>query len=405
MHFVRASPQNTNIKILTMASLATTRTLVKNSKILVVDDSVTSRFMLSGFFRSSGFTKIEEAKDGREALDKIISWQPDIVLMDVNMPVMSGLDACRKLRDIPNCNPIIIIQTASESREFIVEAFGCGVSDFIHKPIQFEELIARSTYHLERRIFSNKIEAEYSRIRAELKEAAMLQSLILPKDTELEEIGRSTSLDIAQYYQPSSELGGDYLAVKKISDNNVALITADVCGHGITSALYAFTIHNMLQDIRIQGLEPGQALELINSELCGLMVGGKFVTMSICSIDTQSSTIKYAAAGSTEPLLISNGKAEYLDSRGYPLGIKNNASYETFSRTYNKGDLIFLYSDALIETADADGDFLSESELAEIIVGQNQVNSSALLRNIVSAFFSRYSKNLSDDFSLLVCKF
>lgn len=387
-----------------MPTSSNKKKLIETSKILVVDDSASALLMLKTFLGNAGFKNIEEARNGEQGLEKILSWQPDLVLMDVQMPVMTGIEACERLREMPNCNPVIIIQTASDSRESVTEAFKCGATDFILKPVKYEELVSRALSHLERRSLSLKVESDYVRLRNELKEAAILQSFILPKDIELDEISRDMELDVGQYYQPSSDLGGDYLTIKKIDDNRLALVMADVCGHGITSALYAFTLHTLLQDKKLYEVPPAQALEKLNIELCNLMVTGKFVTMFLGIIDIKANNIRYAAAASPEPVLFSNGKPEILETRGHLLSISRESKYETFEHSFKKGDFIFLYSDALVETPNDAGDSMGESELVGILEKAKNQTAGEIMKKVAATFFTEYSKSPSDDFSLLVCK-
>lgn len=117
-----------------------------NEKILVVDDEKDIRKLLTDFFQLQGY-QVYTARNGQEALDKI-SVNPDIILLDINMPQMDGLEVCRKIRDKISC-PILFL-TARVEEEDRVNGLLSGGDDYILKPFSLKELDARITAHLKR---------------------------------------------------------------------------------------------------------------------------------------------------------------------------------------------------------------------------------------------------------------
>ncbi len=110
------------------------------AKILVVDDEPQIRRMLRMTLTASGY-QIFDARSGMEALEKFREIMPDLVIMDLNMPGLSGLDAAREIRggsDVP-----IIILTVRNAEHEKVEALDAGADDFITKPFGMQELMAR----------------------------------------------------------------------------------------------------------------------------------------------------------------------------------------------------------------------------------------------------------------------
>lgn len=377
--------------------------ILSHYKILIVDDSWTIRMMLLEYCRSLGFVHIEEAYDGREALDKILTWRPDLVFMDMHMPNLNGLRVCHKLqREHLTDDIIIIMLTSTNKPEFKVLAFGSGITDFITKPINTHEVGARMMMHLERLYMHRELEYNYARIQAELKEAAVLQRILLPTQSFLDTLKESTGLDIAYYYQAAMELGGDYLSVRKLSDTRLLLTMVDVSGHGVNAGLHAFSIHALLNEHILTQSTPGQLLELLNTSLYSLMPRGMFATMFIGVIDLERHQLEYAAAASPSPVIIANHKISWLNTVGYPLGIERTATYATYTTPFKKGDTLFLYSDALIETANAQGDFISEAIISQLLLANRSAQSQAMIRIILNYLLTNYSNNLTDDLSLLV---
>ena len=109
------------------------------AKIMVVDDSEDVRDSLSLMLRQKGFV-VEQAANGRQALEKALSFKPDIILMDVIMPVMDGFEACRRLRENVRTKHISLILSTST---VVTNILGRDIDDYIRKPYCFEELYVK----------------------------------------------------------------------------------------------------------------------------------------------------------------------------------------------------------------------------------------------------------------------
>ncbi len=122
-----------------------------NARILVVDDLALNVKLISVALQAAGYSHIGSASNGLEALKETYHFQPDLVLLDLMMPVLDGFGYCEKIRSDPGARRMpIIVQTALGEREDKLRALSCGADDFINKPIDREELILRVHVHLER---------------------------------------------------------------------------------------------------------------------------------------------------------------------------------------------------------------------------------------------------------------
>ena len=112
-----------------------------DTQILIVDDSATMRRIAKFILKSLGFKNIEEAEDGLEALDVIRNDRIDLVLSDCNMPNMDGIELLTHLRNDPDLNTIpFIVMTSSGQKESLLAMVKAGVSDYIEKPFQADDL-------------------------------------------------------------------------------------------------------------------------------------------------------------------------------------------------------------------------------------------------------------------------
>lgn len=118
-------------------------------KVLLVDDSETILMMHRLMLRECPY-ELVTAKDGKEAVEKAQAEQPDAIVMDVNMPEMTGFQACRAMRGIePLQNtPIILVTTKNEMSEHATETAESGCTECLTKPVKKDELIGRLRHHL-----------------------------------------------------------------------------------------------------------------------------------------------------------------------------------------------------------------------------------------------------------------
>jgi phosphoserine phosphatase RsbU/P len=379
--------------------------IIHHSKILIADADEGARQTLRSFCRDTGFDQIAEIANGKEALQKINDWRPDLVFLDLQIPLLDGLQICHELkRHALLDSMVIIMQTDIDDPDFKSRAFAAGVTDLIIKPLCSTETMARATAHLERHYFKSQMEADYRRIQSELEEAVILQNILLPREELLETLRKELSVDIAHYYHPASELAGDYLSVQKLDNGRIALISVDVSGHGLTAALYAFSIHTLLEEGKLSNNSPAQTLKLLNEKLHSFMSTGKFATMFLAIIDTVNHQIHYSAAASPSPVLISSGALSFLHTKAHPLGIDHQSSYEDHVVPYQKGDVLFIFSDALLETPNPDGKRMQQAEISSKVLYHQSRGAADILREIVTSFYTQYSQQPTDDLSMLVCK-
>lgn len=109
------------------------------AKIMIVDDSRTSRKILRGILESAGHEIVAEATNGQEGYDKYAEFKPDMVTMDVTMPVLDGIEALKKIKgDFPDSKVVMV--TAAGQKTKMVEAVQNGADEFVSKPFDTEQL-------------------------------------------------------------------------------------------------------------------------------------------------------------------------------------------------------------------------------------------------------------------------
>jgi len=245
-------------------------------RVLIVDDVEHNRAVLGMALKRAGLTDLVFAGDGEEALAMVRQARPDLVLLDVQMPTMDGLEMCRTLRADPATSELpVIFQTALSGDDERVACFDAGGSDMVSKPINRREVIARIRNHLERRILIRDLDAFRRRIAQELAQARTLQVGLAPSRRVLNALEERIDASIEAAFTPSSEVGGDVWTLFDLGDRRIGVFVADLTGHGVGAAMNAFRVHTLVTGApeATRG-DPAATLTDLNAQLCALLPRG-----------------------------------------------------------------------------------------------------------------------------------
>ena len=373
-----------------------------DSRVLIVDDNEFNRKSLSMLLLRSGIRNLEFAVDGVDGLAKADSFRPDLILLDVAMPKMDGLEMCRRLRASPRHSDLpILFQTALDSDEEQVACFTAGGNDFISKPIKPGECVARVRHQLERRKLFNDLTAYRERVQKELQHAHAMQMSLLPEPRKVAEIGAAHGLGISSHFETSSELGGDLWSVFELDEHRVGLLIVDFAGHGITAAINTFRLHTLFERIPARDLEPAEWLSELNASLKDVLPTGQFATAFYCVLDKRTNVLSFAGAGAPNPILCVDGELTLLDSAGMLLGISRRAKYRTQEVLLPPGGFLVLYSDALIECRDAEGVAFGQDAVMETVRTIVARRPADPVQALLQPFLARISRPLRDDLTLI----
>ncbi|MCW2246265.1 sigma-B regulation protein RsbU (phosphoserine phosphatase) [Azospirillum fermentarium] len=377
---------------------------LEDCRVLIVDDNPFTQKSLALVIRRAGCQSIEFAADGAEALAKVERFRPDLILLDVDMPVMDGLTLCRRLRADPaHAELPILFQTALDSDEEQVRCFEAGGSDFISKPIRPGECVARVRHHLEKRKLFNDLARFRQRVENELRHARAMQLSLLPEPKLLADVGGHYGLSIAPHFETSSELGGDFWTVLPVDERRVGFLIVDFAGHGITAAINTFRLHTLIDRIPVPGRTPAGWLALLNEALKEVLPVGQFATAFFGIIDTVADTLTYAGAGAPNPFAGRRGQGDLvrLDSSGLVLGVSRKAQYTDRTVPFPPGAFLFLYSDALVEARAADDGSFGHDGVEALARNAAVARPDAPLHAVLEGFFARIPRPLTDDLTAL----
>ena len=372
---------------------------VKAAKILIVDDMALMRKIIGVCLTRGGYENLLYAEDGDEALKMVEEHHPDIVILDLNMPKVSGYEVCHALRGNEKYKNLpILVQSASETDEERVQVFASGATDFVSKPINQPELLARVRMHLENKLMIHSLSDFRKRMEAELVMAREMQQSLLPERPVIKEIEKRSNATIESFYRASFELGGDLWGCWELPDNKIGIYVLDITGHGVGSALNTFRVHATMARFKRSKNDPAAFLTDLNRVLQPSFPLGQFATMFYGVLDCNTNELTYAGAGAPRPMIVSGTDVRLLDSSGYPVGIAKKPEYVNLTDKLLPGESLFCYSDVLVEAPQEDGGFLGEEGLVGWVKELSEkVERPKLVSRLLKRFFAVQPDLLPDD--------
>lgn len=324
-----------------------------DNKILVVDDAAINRELISSYLKSAGYRNIMVAVDGQDALDKIIDFEPNLLILDLLMPRLDGTQVIKELRSENSSQKQlpILVQTSISNPEQRNEAWKYGATDVITKPIHKLELLSRVKVQLENSFLIRELEGYQKVADQEIAKALELQKLLLPSEKETNHIQESYGISIKSLYLPSRFLSGDMWGIQALTEDQYLVWICDFSGKGISASLYTLRIHTLISEFKDKMKNPQDLLNILNSRLIDMVQMGSFCTFLAGIVDRKKKTFDYVSASSTHPILYHPKTRSYTlgDGSGMPLGITKDFTYELRSIPYNEGDSLILYSDLMWE--------------------------------------------------------
>lgn len=371
----------------------------KPGRILVVDDEENNRDILVRRLTRVGH-EVLAAASGQEALTAVDGKPPDLVLLDIMMPGMSGMETLTRLRRTYTAAQLpVIMATAKSETEDIVEALKAGASDYVTKPLDFPVVIARVGTQLalkqavdrilqlqrdlERRneelvAANGVINASNERMKEELADAARIQKALLPQA-----LPRFDRVRFAWAFHPWVELGGDILNVFHVDRRHVAFYLLDVSGHGVPAALLSTALSRVLlphegQSSPVQRVEPGSAspravpprevVAELNGRFPRLKGTSQFFTMVYALLDLERFELSYVRAGHPPPILVRrSGTSEELALESPAVGVRPDVLFTEGTVPLSPGDRVYLYSDGVTEAMNSQGQEFQVDRLAKIL--------------------------------------
>ena len=314
--------------------------------IMVVDDIPANLKLLEEMLQRQGY-RVMQFPRGAMALKAATKNPPDLILLDVMMPEMDGFEVCQRLKADESLKDIpVLFISALDDTDSKLKAFSKGGLDYITKPFQEAEVLARVKTHLDLRRMRKALEEE-------LQWAGEMQKVLLrPR------IIGSEKVDFLVSYRPVRSIycGGDYYDVISLSKDRYLLLLGDVSGHGvkaalITAILKAIIYPEYVKDALNRDLSPADFLSWLNERMNFELkkTTGMFVTFFAGVLDLERRTFRYANAGQNYPIMIRKNEIKELAVSGAGIGMMAPLSYTDETVAIQPGDVLNLFTDGLTE--------------------------------------------------------
>ena len=338
-------------------------------KILVVDDEVDlERLMLQQMRREvrHGRYTFEFAHNGAEALERLREDNDfDIVLSDINMPVMDGLTM---LEQIPDVNPNIraVMVSAYGDMENIRTAMNRGAFDFVTKPIDFADLkmtVERTIENLMLWRDALSSRDKLVSVQHELSMAQSMQQNILPTNFPTTE-----HYDVYAHMVAARSVGGDFYDIYDLGNGRLGVVIADVSDKGVPAAMFMMASRTLLKACAFCSVSPSQVLGQVNQMLSENNDAMTFVTLLYGIYDPETKNFVYSNAGHNHPVVVRPGASvELLEpTGGIALGIEETFPFQEKTITLEPNSMVVLYTDGVSEAEKADGEMFEMDRFCEI---------------------------------------
>jgi len=396
------------------------------STILVIEDEALIRESICDVLSLNGY-KTESEPDGELGLKRAFSLKPDLILCDINMPKISGLDVLKAIRadDALKHIPFVFL-TALSTMDDLRAGMNLGAEDYLAKPYRNKELVDIISNQLKKVEQIKNIEKDISKKQLDefklkvaekskgfhdsLNRAKTVQNVIIPSKQKMDEL----LTEYFNYFLPKETISGDFYWVKKL-DKSTLVAVADCTGHGVPGALISMAGNISLNNAVDQfGLtKPAEILTKANELFLDFMnanegnVTHDGMDICLCAIDSNSNLIRFA--GAKRPLYLVSKKNKLNPISGvdnYSVSsLEEMTLYELKGDNSSIGgdDLNFHVQEQVFEYSNGDTIYLSSDGYVDQFGGEfDRKFKSRKLKNIL---LSIQDKSMSEQKETLAQEF
>jgi len=374
-------------------------------KVLIVDDDITNRMVLQSLLDLQGYETFL-AENGQQAVDMFQQVCPDLILMDINMPVMDGYTATSIIKKlcVNRFVPVIFLTAVTED-EALVTCINSGGDDFLTKPYNDIILNAKIEALLRiRQLYNtineqkNQIARYHQRMDNEIAVATSLFDKILNP-------GSLSRPNLKYLLSPMSLFNGDMLIAAEKPSGGLHVLLGDFTGHGLGAATGALPAASVFYEMTSKGYSIIEIVSEINRKLIYILPTGMFMAACAVDMDILSHTVSIWNGGIPDVLLFNakERKITYrITSNNLPLGITEafnlNSTIQVFP--VSSQDKLYIYTDGVTETTDANNEMFGQARLEEVFsLTQHSSDIFEAISRRLAEF--RGGEDQSDDVTLL----
>lgn len=336
--------------------------------ILYAEDDEGIREQIAHFL-SHRCARLILAENGREALELYRAQRPDMIVSDVLMPEMDGLELAATIKSANPSIPIIVT-TAFNDADYLLRAIEIGIDEYVLKPVSLEKLQAALNKQAEilfnaRAFVAGKAQLEAYHQAAEEERrlvADLMQRMMRPE--------RLADPQVRHWLQPTDIVGGDLIAVSRAHDGRLYVMLADSTGHGLPAALNLLPVNHIFYSMVEKSLPVSLIAEEMNWAVKEQSPIDRYVAALIACVDSRNHVIEIWNGGIPAALLVgADGNIVHsFNSVNLPLGILDRTfTAQTEMFQWSEHSQLVVYSDGMPEAENENGDAFGGSRIKEVI--------------------------------------
>ena len=374
---------------------------LKTLSVLYVEDDAETRMQFAHMLEKIVGT-LYTAADGAEGLEIFRSAKPDLIISDIMMPVMDGLEMAENIR-AENPATSIILTTAFSDAHYLMRAIGIGIDNYVLKPVDYQMLrkaIAKSAHALlrdrELKIKSAQLELYHAAAEDERRLVGQLMERMM-QAAGLRDEG------LRYWLQPSDVVSGDLVTASRASNGKLFVMVADSTGHGLPAAINLLPLNRIFYRMVEKGFPVGTIVEEMNLTIKEQSPTDRFVAATLAAVDGDSRIIEMWSGGNPAAIFV-NGRGELLHafaSANLPLGVldKTFIAHPTLFHWEAPGYLL-MFSDGLLDAENEEGAPFGSDGVQRTIIGAPPETWTAAIQEALRRHLGR--RRAHDDLSLVI---
>ena len=340
-------------------------------KILIVDDQEICRVVLQRVFSAEGYECIE-ALNGKEAVELFDKHRPDLVLMDVVMPVMNGYEAAPMIKEIAGKDYVpIIFLTSNDAADALKKCLECGGDDFLQKPVDTTSLQSKIHAHMRTRALTQELHSKTKELEK------LHETLSQEHETGQHVLTHSLSRNltdcknIRSYIASQSTFNGDLFLTARKPFGGLYVFLGDLTGHGLAAAIGTIPLSQVFFTMTRKGKPAASIVREMNRSLRSFVPRSMFCAAAFVELNATGTKARVWSGGIPLCFHIKGASqlVEDVPSRHLPLGVLDNPEFDASldELLFEEGDSLLFMTDGIPESVNPEGAMFGMDRVGEIV--------------------------------------